>query len=140
MKKLLLLISIASVLLISCGEDDAPQPNQNITTTVIDDTTNINQEDDTTLVKFTLYSNRVPYIWKRVVNGNWMQDTIKTNDAVRYEPYDTRNMGIGYFVTMNTSGRSTDVLSIKADYQGKTTSMNSVSGQSFAFVKLDDLR
>lgn len=139
MKKLLLLISIASVLLISCGEDD-PQPNQNITTTVIPDTTNINQEDDTTLVKFTLYSNRVPYIWKRVVNGNWMQDTIKTNNAIKYEPYDTRNMGIGYFVTFNTSVKNTDVVSIRADYQGKMAINNSVQGLSFAFVKLDDLR
>jgi hypothetical protein len=139
MKNLLLALSIV-FLLASCGEDDEPQPNNQITKTVIPDTTNINQEDDTTLVKFTLYSNRVPYIWKRVVNGNWMQDTIKDNNAVRYEPYDTRNMGVGYFVTMNTSGRNTDVMSIRADYQGKSALNNSAQGLSFAFVKLDNLR
>jgi hypothetical protein len=137
MKNLLIALSIA-FLLTSCGEDDAPQPQ--ITATVIDVTTNLNQEDDTTLVKFTLYSNRVPYIWKRVVNGNWVQDTIKTNNAVKYEPYDTRNLAYGYFVTFNTSGKNTDVMSIRADYQGKSASKNSVPGLSFAFVKLTDLK
>ncbi len=136
--KNILLIALASILLVSCGEDDEPTPN--ITATVINDTTNINQEDDTTLVKFTLYSNRVPYIWKRVVNGNWMQDTIKTNSAVRYEPYDTRNMGIGYFATMNTSGQNTDVMSIRADYQHKSALNNSAQGMSHAFVRLNDLK
>jgi len=138
MKKLLF-IALASILLTSCGEDDEPIPQTNITATVIGDTTNTN-ETDTTLVKFTLYSNRVPYIWKRVVNGNWMQDTIKTNNAVRYEPYDTRNMGIGYFVTMNTSGLSTDVMSIRADYQHKSALNNSAQGMSHAFVRLNDLK
>lgn len=139
MKKLLFALSIV-FLLASCGEDDEPTPK--ITTTVIPDSTapGYDPAQDPTMVKFTLYSNRVPYIWKRVVNGNWIQDTIKANDAIKYEPYDTRNMGIGYFVTFNTSGKNTDVMSIRADYQGKSASNNSVQGLSFAFVKLNDLK
>jgi hypothetical protein len=93
-----------------------------------------------TLVKFTLYSKRVPYIWKRVVAGNWVQDTIKTNGAVKYEPFDSSNFGIGYWATMNLAGVSTDSLHIIGEYKGKLTQMASVKYQSAAYVLLDNLR
>lgn len=132
MKKLLLALSIV-FLLASCGEDDAPQPQTMNNPTVID------PEDDPTMVKFTLYSNRVPFVFRREVNNVWKSDSIKTNNAVIYEPYDVRHLGAGFFVTHNTSGQSTDQLSIQADYQGKTTYSHSAQGLSFAFVLLDDL-
>ena len=145
MKNILFILSIIFIMT-SCGEDD-PQPSQPAVQASVTPQANAPHPtnptptvDHTNDVKFTLYSNRVPYIWKRVVNGNWVQDSIKTNDAVVYEPYDTRNMGIGYFVTMNTSGKSTDSLHIKAEYQGRTAEMSSVKLQSFAYVKLDDLK
>lgn len=146
MKNLLFILSIIFIMA-SCGEED-PQPtpqNNPVAVQVIPSTpdtvtTQPPTVDHTNDVKFTLYSNRVPFIWKRVVNGIWVQDSIKTNNAVVYEPYDTRNMGIGYFVTMNLSGKPTDSLHIKAEYGLKVSEMSSVKGQSFAFVKLDDLR
>lgn len=141
MKNFILSISIliVSFMITSCGEDDAPQPAQQ-SITAQQDTVTPPADPNSDKVKFTLYSNRVPYIWKRVVNGKWVQDSIKTNSAIVYEPYDTRNMGIGYFVTFNTSGQNTDVMSIRADYNGKVAINNSVKGLSFAFVKLDDLK
>lgn len=142
MKNLLFILSIVFIMT-SCGEED-PQPSQPAVQVIVipqpDNNDTITDPVTDGKVKFTLYSNRVPYIWKRVVNGNWIQDSIKTNNAVVYEPYDTRNMGIGYFVTMNTSGKQTDSLHIKAEYNGKVTQMASVKLQSFAFVKLDDLK
>lgn len=143
MKKLLLIISIA-ILVFSCGKkSNDPQPQQRTATvTTPADTTQptVQPTSPDSAVMFTLYSNRVPYIWKRVVNTVWVQDTIKTNHAVRYEPYDTRNMGIGYFVTMNLAGQSKDSLHIIETYNGKTAQMASVKGQSFAFVKLDNVK
>ncbi len=136
MKKLLLIISITT-LLFSCGsKDDTPQPAQQITPTT--PTGHVLPADSA--VMFTLYSKRVPYIWKRVVNTVWVQDTIKTNHATRYEPFDTRNMGIGYFVTMNLSGIKTDSMSIRIDYNNKSYLNTSVKGLSFAFVKLDNVK
>lgn len=90
-----------------------------------------------TLVKFTLYSKRVPYIWKREIKGIWTQDTVKTNNAVKYEPYDNNNLGIGYWVTMNLAGISTDSLHIIGEYNGRTTQMSSLKGQSAAYVLLN---
>lgn len=132
MKKLILIISIA--LLFSCGgKDDAPQPARQIP-----QTTHVLPADSA--VMFTLYSKRIPYIWKRVVNTVWVQDTIKTNHAVRYEPFDTRNMGIGYFATMNLSGINTDSMSVRIDYNGKSYTNISTKGLSFAFVRLDNVQ
>ncbi len=90
-----------------------------------------------TLVKFTLYSKRVPYIWKREVKGVWVQDTIKTNNATKYEPYDTNNYGIGYWVTMNLNGIYTDSLHIIGEYNGRKTEMTSLKGQSAAYVLIN---
>jgi hypothetical protein len=95
---------------------------------------------DTAIVKFTLYSNRVPYIWKRRVNGAWVEDTIKVNAVYRYESYDKLNLGYGYWVTMNLSGKPTDSLSIKAVCRGKETQMSSPKGQSAAYVLLNNLK
>jgi hypothetical protein len=133
MKNLLSIFAFALLLAVAgCGEKEEVVPDQTIPNT---HTPNPND----TLVKFTLYSKRVPYIWKRVVEGDWVQDTIKTNSAVRYEPFDADNYGYGYWVTMNLNGQPTDSLHIKGEYKGKSTEMSSLPGQSAAYVLLDDL-
>src|SRR6267378_2918741 len=93
-----------------------------------------------TLVKFTLFSNRVPFIYKRMVHKVWVQDTIKTNNAVRYETFDTYNYGYGYWVTMNLAGKSTDSLHITGEYKGKITQMSSPKYQSAAYVLIDNIK
>lgn len=140
MKKIIfILMSIAFILVLTqCGEKEDVKP---IEATVLQDTTitTVTPSSDTS-VKFTLYSKRVPYIWKRVVNGKWVQDTIKTNNAVKYEPYDKRNLGIGYWATMNLNGKSTDSLHIIGEYKGKMTQMASLKGQSAAYCLLDAIK
>jgi hypothetical protein len=132
MKKLLLIfIAILSLTVFSCEEKDEVVPDQTVPN-------NFNPLD--TMVKFTLYSNRVPYIWKRMVNSNWVQDTIKTNNAVRYEAFDVDHFGYGYWVTMNLVGQSTDSLHIIGEYKGKTTQKASLKYQSAAYVLLDDIK
>jgi hypothetical protein len=127
--------SIAAIIVLGltrcANKKDAPEPVQSITQ-------QLSASD--TLVKFTLYSKRVPYIWKRVVNNNWVEDTIKTNGAVRYEPFDSANFGYGYWATMNLAGLPTDSLHIIGQYKNKTTQMASPKYQSAAYVLLDDLK
>lgn len=125
MKTKLIIMALVVIFTTACKKDDAAR----IT---------INPSD--TAVMFTMYSKRVPYIWKRVVNGVWKQDTIRTNEAVRFEPYDTRNLGIGYWATMNLAGVPTDSLYIRADYKGRHTEMSSLRGQSAAYVLIDNVR
>lgn len=128
----MLILIISCVLISSCTKtivDPVSPPPTQVT---------VNPHD--TMVKFTLYSKRVPYIWKRVVNTVWVQDTIKTNDAIRYENYDVRNLGIGYWATMNLAGINTDSMHIKAEYKGKTTQMSSLPHLSAAYVLLDNVK
>ena len=116
------------IMLYSCANpDDEPKPSAPAPTVDID-----------TLVKFTLYSKRVPYIWKREIKGAWVQDTIKTNNAVKYEVWDQLSyaQGVGYWVTMNTNGISTDSLHVMGAYKGRVTQMASLKGQSAAYVVL----
>lgn len=130
MKKLLFIL-IASVAFVSCDKlyiDPIPEPVLS------------RLEADTSVVKFTLHSKRVPFIWKRRVEGVWVEDTIKVNQVFRYEIFDPRNYGYGYWVTMNLSGISTDSLYIKAECHGKTTQMSSLRGQSAAYVLIDNVR
>ncbi len=127
MKKILLLALLPLLFLISCGKEDQPQPTPA-------------PDPHAGEVKFTLYSKRVPYIWKRKVNLVWVQDTIRTNNAVVYEPFDTRNLGAGYWVTMNLAGLPTDSLHIKGEYNGRITQMSSPVRQSAAYVLLDNLQ
>lgn len=131
MKKIFIILTILTVFACSKKEDD-PQPNFRTTT--------VAPEDDTTLIKITMYSNRVPFIYHRQVNRKWVDDTIKTNAAVRYEAYDILNKGIGYWATMNLQGKNTDSLYIQMDYRGKTTHMSSLKGQSAAYVLIDNVK
>ncbi len=131
MKKLLLVLTITISIYGCVNKDAAPEP-------VTPAPPALNPND--TLVKFTLYSKRTPYIWKRMVNNSWVQDTIKTNSAVRYEPFVTANFGIGYWVTMNLAGISTDSLHITGEYRNKITQMTSLKYQSAAYVLLDNLK
>jgi hypothetical protein len=136
MKKIYLILVLFGLALFACDKEEIT-PN----TTVIQDTTTgpvYNPNDS--LVKFTLYSNRVPFIWKRVVNGLWLQDTIKTNNAVKYEPFITNNFGVGYWVTMNLAGIPSDSLHIIGEYKGKSTQMASPKYQSAAYVLLDNIK
>lgn len=123
-------ILIISVVAFGCQKQNIdPAPQQSAT--VVQPTTD-------TLVKFTLYSKRVPYIWKREINGSWVQDTVKTNSAIKYEIFDQSNerQGFGYWATMNTFGISTDSLHIIGEYKGRITQMASIHGQSAAYVVL----
>jgi hypothetical protein len=131
MKKLLFVFALLTMM--ACGEKEEVVPDQ-----TVPNVTAPNPND--TLVKFTLYSNRVPFIYKRMVNSVWVQDTIKTNNAVRYEPFDTDHYGYGYFVTMNLSGQPTDSLHIIGEYKGKLTQMASPKYQSAAYVLLDNVK
>lgn len=123
----ILYVAVMAMFLTSCKKDDAAEEVKPAV-----------KASDTCVV-FTMYSKRVPYIWKRMVNRAWVQDTIKTNHATRYEPYDTRNNGIGYWVTMNLAGIPTDSLYISAEYKGKETHMSSLPRQSAAYVLLDNV-
>lgn len=122
---------VAIIFLAGCNKADAPLPSAPSAPVL---------SPSDTLVKFTLYSKRTPYIWKRVVAGYWVQDTIKTNSAVKYEPFDSTNFGYGYWVTMNLAGISTDSLHITGQYKNKTTQMASPKYQSAAYVLLDNLK
>lgn len=142
MKKItFILMSIAFVLVLSnCGKKETVSPKiASIQDSTGTDSTIVVIPTDT-LVKFTLYSKRVPYIWKRMVKNVWVQDTIKTNNAVKYEPFDTKNLGTGYWVTMNLKGISTDSLHIIGEYKGKMTQMASPKGQSAAYALLDNIK
>lgn len=141
MKKILLII-FAIVIVVSCKKNDVTPNTSNISTSTI---TNAND----TLVKFTIYSKRTPYLFEHpkgsysyqgVTISGFIYDTIKTNSAVIYLPFDKKNFGIGYWVTMELSGIPTDSLSITAEYKGKTTYMVSHKGTSFAEVLLDDIK
>ncbi len=129
MKKIIYFI-IALVVIVACKKQEVV-PDSLVSAPII--------IANDTLVKFTLYSNRIPYIWKRVVKSKWVQDTIKTNAAIKYEPFDSLNFGYGYWVTMNLAGKSTDSLHITGEYKGKTTQMASPKYQSAAYVLLDNL-
>jgi len=136
MKKILILLftAVALFFIVSCekSEDVIPQD------AIASPTPPPNPND--TLVKFTLYSNCVPYIWKRMVNLVWVQDTIKTNNAVRYEPFDKKHYGYGYWGTMNLAGIPTDSIHIIGEYKGKITQMASLKYQSAAYVLLDNIK
>lgn len=129
----LFILAVIICLLASCKKDNVSPVPAPATTTA-----QVNPHD--TMIKFTLYSNRTPYIWKREVKGVWVQDTIKTNNAVVYENWDSAQLGVGYWATMNTHGLTTDSLHIMAEYKGKTTQMSSLPHLSAAYVLEDNIK
>jgi hypothetical protein len=150
MKKLLLIIGIASLAYSCQKKADNPTPAQA--------ETEIRPQPlaiGTTIgmVKVTVWSNRKNYIYKRrhitklsPLTVAWKVDSVKTNTKVFYETYfkgqDDGLLHSEYalLASHGTSRVAKDSIRITLDYEGKKATNLNVSGNTFAITHLNELK
>ena len=150
MKKLLLIIGIASLAYSCQKKADNPTPAQA--------ETEIKPQPvaiDTTIgmVKVTVWSNRKNFVYKRrhiykmsPLTISWREDSVKTNTKVFYETYyNKQDNGLNHLeyallATHSLSYIKGDSTRITAEYEGKKTTNLSLIGQTFAIIYLEDLK
>lgn len=129
-------IILALVLLLSCNrQENAPSPKD----------IHINE------VKITITSNKIPYVYRRSDKYNvWSETECTTNTSVFYEVppasldsvigmYGNRYSDMQFYATLAKNYTSGDIISIKAEYQGKSVFKESANGLKFANIQLKDL-
>ncbi len=151
MKKLLLIIGIASLAYSCQKKEDEPQPSAS----AIQEQPQVITPVDTTIgmVKITVWSNRAPYIYRRrhiyqkePIRIRWQEDSVKTNTKVFYETYyNKQDNGLNHLeyallATHSLSYIKGDSTRITAEYEGKKATNLSLSSQTFAIIYLEDLK
>lgn len=103
-------------------------------------------------VKITITSNKVPYIYRRSDKYNvWSETECNTNTSVFYEVppasldsvigmYGNRYSDMQFYATLAKNYTNGDIISIKAEYQGKSVFKESANGLKFANIQLKDLK
>lgn len=165
MKKIFLTVASA-LLLIACAKKETVEPiapqTSNIHSIAVEqpkqDTakpeTPTPEIDYSGMVKVTLWSNRVPYYYRRKhiislspFKSVWKEDTIITTEkVVKYETYSERFDGDLYeyeyamLATHYTSWKKGDSTSIQLDYNGKTSYDLSDQNMTFAIGHIEDVK
>lgn len=152
MKKLLLIIGIASLAYSCQKKEEQPQPAKVET---VEQKPQVHQAIDTTvgMVKVTVWSNRKNYIYRRrhvyqkdPIRIRWQEDSIKTNTKVFYETYyNKQDDGLNHLeyallASHGTSRIAKDSIRITLDYEGKKATNLNVSGNTFAITHLNELK
>jgi hypothetical protein len=151
MKKVLLIIGIASLAYSCQKKEEQPQPakveiiEQKPQPVAIDTTIG--------MVKVTVWSNRKNYIYRRrhiyqkePIRIRWQEDKVETNTKVFYETYYNKQDGslnhleYALLATHSLSYVKGDSTRITAEYEGKKTTNLSLTGQTFAIIYLEDLK
>ncbi len=103
-------------------------------------------------VKITITSNKVPYIYRRSDKFNvWHEDEVTTTTAVFYEippasldsvigMYGNRYSDMIFYASLAKNYTNGDIISIKAEYQGKSVFKESANGLKYASIQLKDLK
>ena len=151
MKKLLLIIGIASLAYSCQKKEDEPQPAK--AETMEQKPQQIAIDTTIGMVKVTVWSNRKNYIYRRrhiyqkdPIRIRWQEDSVKTNTKVFYETYyNKQDNGLNHLeyallATHSLSYIKGDSTRITAEYEGKKTTNLSLSGQTFAIIYLEDLK
>lgn len=145
MKKLLLIIGI-SLLAYSCQKkQDNPTPSQ---TTPSQEPTTATTTTVKPKVKVTTWSNKLPYIYRRLTVTSetpfiavWKDDTLRTNTGIFYEVMANNQDYLETTVQVVSMPTVTVAsISVTAEYLGKKTVKKSETGQTFAVVFLKNVK
>ena len=130
MKKLIPIIFAIITILSSCKKSEDIKPYMIIT-----------EQKDSLNVSFTLHSNRTPFWFYRRVNGFFKTTQINSNDTIIKDPYDKTNGIYKNIVTMQTSGKTGDYLSIKGVYLNKSSFSETINNSVyFAWVAQENYK
>lgn len=145
MKKLLLIIGISSLAYSCQKKQENPTPAE---TTTTQEQTTATTPTVKSNVKVTTWSNKLPYIYRRltVTSENpfvavWKDDTVRTNTGIFYEAMVNNQDYLETTVQVVSMPMVTVAsVSVTAEYLGKKTVKKSETGQTFAVVFLKNIK